>query len=59
MGRKLAEYTPHTTVQRRSRRDALQRNDTWTRNEKYHKFFAVFFLIYLLGFITINLFALA
>ena len=27
----------------------------YTKNEKYHKFFAVFFLAYILGYITINL----
>ncbi len=30
-----------------------------TRNEKYHRFFAVFFLVYLLAFIAINLRVLA
>lgn len=29
-----------------------------TKNEKYRKFFAVFFLVYLIGFITVNLFTL-
>ncbi len=31
----------------------------WTKNEKFHKFFAPFFLVYILTFISINLFTLA
>jgi hypothetical protein len=30
----------------------------WTRDERYHAFFAVFFLIYTILFISINLLAL-
>ncbi len=31
----------------------------YTKNERYHKLFAVFFLVYLLGFIIVNLYTLA
>jgi hypothetical protein len=38
---------------------ALSLIAAWTKNEKYHKFFAVFFLFYLSVFISINLYVLA